>query len=329
MILARRDGKMQLTVSGYDRFACGGPDTQRFQDETRRDYDWLAEHGVNGEEIWWNLGPRTRDYWLFDGRGVFNMPIGERLVFCLDEAKARGMWLGFRANILESPPDVLDEMLPQIALGLQPWRNKAFDLVNEANGKLPIGRAVRLIDRVRRADPDVELSISTAGKLEDQIAWLVQLWGLWLSSPMRRDTAPLDAVFPHGPRGSSWYRDELAFMRTFAPHLPTYAHEPLRRGYWQEGHEWPDGPEFLAALGADDAAGCVAACIHSGSKRRLPSGEFESWGCFDMRPRELGGAGRLYDGMDDVERKVVRLARRALDEGVRTLAQAQRLWASG
>jgi hypothetical protein len=113
---------------------------------------------------------------------------------------------------------------------------------------------------------------------------------------------------PHRPRTADSpgqtadrTRQTLDLMKRLGRSGPVHYQEPFRRGY----ETWnPTADDFLADLRAARNSGAAGWCFHNGAERNAKDG----------RPRrsfDLSDA-RLFDQLDDEERKVVARAREAL-----------------
>ena len=185
---------------------------------------------------------------------------------------------------------------------LKPYRNWYLDLANERDVRdaryVSAEELKQLRDRVRQLDPQRLVTASFGGhdlSVEDVRESLL--------------TVGVDFLSPHRPRApespgqtEAKTRECLKLMKEIGRVVPVHHQEPFRRGYEQ----WePAAADFLTDLRGAVAGGAAGWCFHNGTQRDAPDQQPRR--SFDLRSR------RLFDQLDDEERKVVAEAAKVLE----------------
>ena len=125
------------------------------------------------------------------------------------------------------------------------------------------------------------------------------------------EVAHLDFLAPHRPRTpespaqtAEQTRQALAVMKRLNATAPIHFQEPFRRGYTN----WaPTADDFLNDLRGAVEGGAAGWCFHNGSQRKGDGDGGQPRRSFDLSEK------RLFEQLDEEERKVVDAARRAID----------------
>jgi hypothetical protein len=185
---------------------------------------------------------------------------------------------------------------------LRPYRNWYLDLANECDVHdaryVGAGELRHLRDRVHQLDPQRLVTASFGGHdlSADDVRESLLTIGLDFLSPHRPRTAESPG------QTETKTRESLALMKAIGRVVPVHYQEPFRRGYEQ----WePVAADFLADLRGAAAGGAAGWCFHNGTQRDAPDQQPRR--SFDLRNR------RLFDQLDDEERKVVAEAAKVLE----------------
>jgi hypothetical protein len=182
-----------------------------------------------------------------------------------------------------------------LATALKTHRNWYLDLANERDVRdaryVSAEELKKLREQVRRLDPQRLVTASFGGHDLDE--------GNLRESLL---TAGVDFLSPHRPRNAkspgetqSHTRSCVALMKEIGRTVPVHYQEPFRRGY---GKWEPMAADFLTDLRGALDGGAAGWCFHNGSQRAAEGNRPQR--SFDLREK------RLFDQLDDEERKVVR-----------------------
>ncbi len=275
------------------------------EDFIRQDLDDLQRFGFNWIRVWANWRAFEADAAAVDGEG---RPIAEgmeRLKRLVAECDRRGLIVDVtfsRGNGVTGPPrlqtlEAHRRAVESVATALQPWRNWYLDLSNERNirdtrhSSFEDLRALR--DVARQLSPRLLVTASQGGDISrDELRKYLEV-------------AQVDFVTPHRPRDSkspdqtaATTKQLFEWMKETGRVVPVHYQEPFRRGY---GNWNPKAEDFVRDLRAAMAGGATGWCFHNGDQRAAADGQPRR--SFDLRER------RLFDQLDDEERKAVELMR--------------------
>jgi hypothetical protein len=176
---------------------------------------------------------------------------------------------------------------------LKPWRNWYLDLGNERNIQdkrfTSFDDLKQLRNRARELDPNRLVTASHGGDFadDDLRKYVIQVG--------------VDFVTPHRPRDpkspgqtEDITRKLLKAMNDLGRVVPVHYQEPLRRAY---GSSF-DVKDFETDLRGALAGGAAGWCFHNGDTRNAKDGRPRR--SFDLTSQ------RLFDQLDDVEKKAVR-----------------------
>jgi len=273
----------------------------------RADLDDMQRLGFNWLRVWATWAHSGADVSAVDIQGQPRQPFMDRLKWLVAECDRRGLIVDVtitRGKGAGSVPDIAAHRTAVEALvnALREHRNWYLDLANErdvGDARFVSVEELRdLRELVRALDPQRLVTASFGG--HD------------LNETHVRDgliSAGLDFLSPHRPRHAGSpeetaekAREVLAAMRAVGRMGPLHYQEPFRRGYgtWQ-----PAAEEFLIDLRGAISGGAAGWCLHNGSRRGTDDGE-------PRRSFDLGHR-RLFDQLDEEERKVTQRARFAVN----------------
>ncbi|MBN1508378.1 MAG: hypothetical protein JW955_16130 [Sedimentisphaerales bacterium] len=297
------DGKPTFLL-GFSYYAGLGAS----EDFIRSDLDDFQKHGFNWLRVWATWGSFENDVSAVDAQGRAREPFLGRLKWLVAECDRRGLVVDVtltRGKGIGSLPasEAHQRAVEVLVTALKPHRNWYLDLANERDvrdARYVSADELKLFrDRVRQLDPRRLVTASFGG--HD------------LSIGDVRDcllTITVDFLAPHRPRSPESpgqtelrTRECLGLMKKVGRVVPVHYQEPFRRGYQQ----WePVGADFLTDLRGAIAGGAAGWCFHNGTQRDVPDQQPRR--SFDLRAR------RLFDQLDEEERKVVTEAARALKD---------------
>jgi len=265
----------------------------------RRDLEDFQKHGFNWLRVWATWGAFGNDVSALDAQGQTRLPFFSRLQWLVAECDRRGMVVdvtltrGKEVGVLPDF-DAHRRVVEVLVETLKPYRNWYLDLANERDVRdaryVNAAELRHLRDRVRQVDPQRLVTASFGGhdlSIEDVRESLV--------------TIGADFLSPHRPRSpespgqtETRTRECLKLMKEIGRVVPVHHQEPFRRGYqpWE-----PTAADFLTDLRGAVAGGAAGWCFHNGTQRNAPDQQPRR--SFDLRSR------RLFDQLDDQERKVV------------------------
>lgn len=276
-------------------------------DSLRRDLDDLTRLGFNWVRVWATWASFGRDVSAVDARGEAREPYLGRLAALVAECDRRGVVVdvtltrGAGAGHIPTDLAAHRRAVGVLAAALKAHRNWYLDLANERDVRdarfVSVDQLKTLRDDVRRLDPARLVTASFGGHDLDEDDLRHALL-----------TAGLDFVAPHRPRAAvspgqtaDRTRKTLDLMKRIGRSAPLHYQEPFRRGY----EAWnPTAKDFLTDLGAAHASGAAGWCFHNGAERTTTDGRPRR--SFDLSDQ------RLFDQLDDEERKVVARAREVL-----------------
>jgi hypothetical protein len=160
---------------------------------------------------------------------------------------------------------------------------------------------------------DLKVLRELARRLEPRLLVTASHGGDLSQDELRKylEVAQVDFVSPHRPRDAQSLRQTeakskelLDWMKALGRVVPVHHQEPFRRGY----EKWnPQAEDFVRDLQAAKTGGAAGWCFHNGDRRDAPDGQPRR--SFDLRER------RLFDQLDEQERKAVDLLKAAMDKG--------------
>lgn len=278
----------------------------------RRDLDDLQRFGFNWIRVWANWRGFDSDASAVDGEGRAIVGGMEKLKRLVAECDRRGMVVdvtfsrgnGVNGSALLQTLEAHSRAVEAVITALRPWRNWYLDLSNERNIRdarytsMEDLKALRAL--ARRLTPELLVTASHGGDIsQEELRKYLQI-------------AQVDFVTPHRPRDArSPARTEekskelLGWMEALGRAVPVHFQEPLRRGY----AKWNPQPEdFARDLQGAKAGGAAGWCFHNGDQRDAPGGQPRR--SFDLR------SARLFDQLDESERKTVELLKAAVGDNV-------------
>ena len=275
------------------------------EDFIRRDLDDLQRYGFNWIRVWANWRAFGADAAAVDGEGR-PIPAGlEKLKWLLKECDQRGLIVDVtlsRGNGATGPPrlqtpDAHRRAVETVVTALKPRRNWYLDLSNERNVQdnrfTSIDDLKQLRELARRLDPALLLTASDGGDVPtDELREYLE-------------TVKVDFVSPHRPREAhspaqteAKTKEYMAQMNQDGRVVPVHYQEPFRRGY---GKWNPKAEDFVADLRGALAGGAAGWCFHNGAEH--DASDSQPRRSFDLRVK------RLFDQLDDEERKAIELLR--------------------
>lgn len=280
------------------------------RESIRRDLDDMQKLGLNWIRVWATWAAFGNDVSAFDAEGRARAPYFSRLRWLIAECDRRGMVVDVtlsRGNRVVGgarlePLAAHRQAVETVTSRLKPWRNWYLDLGNERNirDKRFVGfdELEELRDAAKRLDPARLITASQAGDIPPE--------------DLKRSllSVRLDFISPHRPRNARSPRETqqrsrryLAEMHELGRAVPLHYQEPFRRGF-TKGWE-PTADDYVTdALGAL-RGGAAGWCLHNGDQRHAPDGRPRR--SFDMRKQ------RLFDQLDDVERRALEVLQQAFD----------------
>jgi hypothetical protein len=272
----------------------------------RRDLDDLTRLGFNWVRVWATWDSFGHDVSAVDARGEPREPYLGRLKALVAECDRRGVVVDVTLTRGTGAGRVADlaahrRAVEVIIPALKAHRNWYLDLANECDVRdarfVAVDDLKELREDVRRLDTARIVTASFGGHDLDK-------------DDLRHAlvTAGLDFLAPHRPRTAESpghtaeeTRKTLDLMKRLGRSAPVHYQEPLRRGY----ETWnPTSEDFLTDLRGALKSGAAGWCFHNGSERNAKDGRPRR--SFDLSDR------RLFDQLDEEERKVVGRAQEAL-----------------
>jgi hypothetical protein len=271
-----------------------------------KDLKELKEYGFNWIRVWATWSGFENNVAAVDNEGKAREPYLTSLKKLCEKANKLGMIVDVtfsRGNGIAgsgSLPSAESHLnaVTVIATELKPYRNVYIDLANERNieDRRHVGfeELAILRDRIKSIDPERLITASQGGDIsEDELKKYLEI-------------VKVDFITPHRPRDINTPSETIAktkeyiqLMQKFGRILPLHYQEPFRRGY---GSWEPIADDFLLDLKNAKENGAAGWCFHNGDTRDKEGGRPRR--SFDMRKDE----GRLFDQLDEEERKVVNQA---------------------
>ncbi len=277
----------------------------------RLDLDDMQRLGFNWIRVWANWTGFGADAAAVDGDGRPIPAEIDRLKKLVAECDRRGMVVDVtfsRGNGVSGSPRLLTleahrRAVETVIAALKPWRNWYLDLSNERNIQdkrfASFADLKALRDLAKGRKPELLITASQGGDLSrDELRKYLEV-------------AQVDFVSPHRPRDTrspaqteAKSRELLDWMKELGRVVPVHFQEPFRRGYanWN-----PRAEDFVHDLQAAKAGGAAGWCFHNGDRRGAPDGQPRR--SFDLREQ------RLFDQLDEQERKAVDLLKSAISNG--------------
>jgi beta-glucanase (GH16 family) len=273
----------------------------------RSDLEDFQKHGFNWLRVWATWGAFGDDVSAVDAQGRAREPFLPKLRWLIRECEPRGVIVDVTLTRGKEAGQLPDFEAHQRAVELlvetlKPYRNWYLDLANERDVRdsryVSPEELKQLREQVRRLDPERLVTASFGG--HDLTAADVREALL---------TIGLDFLAPHRPRTAdspgqteARTRECIDLMKQAGRVVPVHYQEPFRRGYTQ----WePVAADFLTDLRGAVAGGAAGWCFHNGTQRNAPQQQPRR--SFDLRDR------RLFDQLDEEERKAVAEAARAVE----------------
>jgi hypothetical protein len=274
----------------------------------RRDLDDLTARGFNWIRVWATWESFGKDVSAVDAHGKAREAHLARLKALVAECDRRGVVVDVTLARGAGPGHLADlaahrDAVETIVTALKERRNWYLDLANERDVRdarfVSIDELRTLREDVRRLDAARLVTASTGGhdltEADVRDALLV---------------ARLDFLAPHRPRTpespgqtAEQTRKTLALMKRLNRVAPVHYQEPFRRGYTK----WdPAAEDFLADLRGAAEGGAAGWCFHNGSQRGGEGGG-KPRRSFDLSEK------RLFEQLDEEERKAAEEARRVVD----------------
>ncbi|NSW56594.1 MAG: hypothetical protein HPY44_11300 [Armatimonadetes bacterium] len=292
----------QFTINGSPRFLLGFSyygGLGASEEFVTLDLDDMQARGFNWLRVWATWAGSGADVSAVDSHGHARQPYLNRLAWLVGECDRRGMIVDVTLTRGKGAGSVADlpahrEAVRTIIGALQGHANWYLDLANERDVRdaryVSVSELRELRQLAAELAPKLLVTASFGGHDLDEASVREALFD-----------AKLDFLCPHRPRHAdspqqteSETRKVLAAMKTLGVTAPVHYQEPFRRGYSQ----WePIAEDFLIDLRGAVRGGAAGWCFHNGSQRRAVDNEPRR--SFDMRAR------RLFDQLDDEERKVV------------------------
>lgn len=293
----------QFTIDGKPVFLLGcsyygalGAEEKTWQ----ADLDDMQRAGINWIRVWATWAAFGSDVAAVDGEGRPRQPYLDRLIKLVVECDRRGMVVDVslsRGNGVTGPSRLAKlaehrRAVETIVGALKPHGNWYLDLANERN--IGDDRFVSFDDlkalrtRVRELDPTRLVTASHGGDIDAmELRKYLQEVGVDFVTPHR----PRHAKSPAETEAAT--RKLLATMKQMGRVVPVHHQEPFRRAY----NYAPGADDFATDLRGALAGGAAGWCFHNGDTRSAKDGRPRR--SFDL------SAERLFDQLDDVERKAV------------------------
>jgi len=278
------------------------------EDFIQRDVEDMQRSGFNWIRVWANWRAFGADAAAVDGEGHAIAGGLEKLKRLVAECDRRGMIVDVtfsRGNGVTGPPrlqtlEAHQRAVETVVKALKPWRNWYLDLSNERNIRdkryTSLDDLKRLREFARQLDPNLLVTASHAGDVSrDELREYLQVAGVDFISPHR----PRDAGSPS--QTVSKTHEYLSWSKELGRVVPAHFQEPFRRGY---GKWNPNAEDFVLDLRAAISGGAAGWCFHNGDARDQANGSPRR--SFDLREQ------RLFDQLDDEERKAVDLLKAAI-----------------
>jgi len=270
----------------------------------RRDLDDMQRYRFNWIRVWatWNMF--DNDVSAVDADGAPREPFLGKLKWLVAECDRRGIVVDVTLSRGGGKKDVARLRTLEahrraaeiLVTALKSYRNWYLDLGNERNVRdsrfVSFAELKELRELAKKLDPQRLITASQGGDIsrDDLREYLT--------------TVKVDFISPHRPRNpaspqqtAAKTQEYLTWMKDIGPIVPVHYQEPFRRGYQPKRWE-PPADAFIADLKQAIEGGAVGWCFHNGDERDKPDGK--PGRSFDMRER------RLFDQLDDEERKVVK-----------------------
>jgi len=274
----------------------------------RSDLDDMQRLGFNWIRVWANWRGFGAEAAAVDeaGRAI---PAGlEKLKQLVAACDRRGMIVDVtfsRGNGVSGSPRLQTlqahlRAVESVITALKPWGNWYLDLSNERNihdtryTSFEDLKALR--DLAKQLAPELLITASQGGDISrDELRKYMEV-------------AQVDFVTPHRPRDSrsptrteATTRELFDWMKAMGRVVPIHYQEPFRRGYasWN-----PQAEDYVRDLSGAKTGGAAGWCFHNGDQRTGSEGQPRR--SFDLRGQ------RLFDQLDDEERKAVELLKTAI-----------------
>jgi CubicO group peptidase (beta-lactamase class C family) len=275
------------------------------------DLDGMQRFGFNWIRVWANWRGFGADASAVDGEGRA-VPAGiTKLQRLVAECDRRGMIVDVtfsRGNGVSGSPrlqtlEAHRRAVETVIAALKPWGNWYLDLSNERN----------IRDTRFTSFEDLKALREFAGQLDPGLLVTASQGGDISRDELRSylEVAQVDFVTPHRPRDdespgrtAATTKELVEWMKVIGRVVPVHYQEPFRRGY---GKWSPQAEDFVRDLQAAKAGGAAGWCFHNGDQRGVTNGQPRR--SFDLREQ------RLFDQLDDAERKAVELLKSAVADG--------------
>lgn len=265
-----------------------------------RDLNDMQMVGFNWIRVWATWSTSESSVSAVDSGGNPRQPFMNQLEWLVGECDRRGMVVDVTLSRGDGGIQTLEahaRAVESIISALKRHQNWYLDLSNERNigdrRFTSFDDLEKLRQTVRRLDPKRLATASHAGDIsrEELRRYLIDV-GVDFIAPHR----PRDPESPSQTKRKT--QEYLFWMKELGRVVPVHYQEPFRRDYgsWQ-----PKAEEFLADLTASVEGGAGGWCFHNGDQKGNPAGFPRR--SFDMREK------RLFDQLDDEERKFLRLLR--------------------
>jgi CubicO group peptidase (beta-lactamase class C family) len=291
-------------ISYYGALAAKDEFIQSDLDDMQRfDFNWIR--------IWANWQAFEADASAVDGEGRAISAGIEKLKRLIAECDRRGMIVDVtfsRGNGVTGSPrlqtlEAHRRAVETVITALKPWRNWYLDLSNERNIRdtryTSMEDLKALRDLARRLEPRLLITASHGGDIsQNELRNYLEVAQVDFVSPHRpRDTPSLGQTGAKSKELQDW-------MKALGRVVPVHHQEPFRRGY----AKWnPQAEDFVRDLEAAKTGGAAGWCFHNGDRRDAPDGQPRR--SFDLREQ------RLFDQLDEQERKAVDWLKAAIDNG--------------
>src|SRR2546421_8022987 len=273
------------------------------EDFIGRDLDDMQRYGFNWIRVWATWSGFSNDVSVVDAEGRPRGTFLNKLKGLVGECDRRGMIVDVtfsRGDTAAGSPrlqtaEAHARAVDAVVTALRTSRNWYLDLSNERNITdrrfTSLAELRQLRRKVRELDPQRLVTASDGGDIPlDELREYLQ-------------TVKVDFISPHRPRDAqspgqteTKTKEYLARMKESGRVVPVHYQEPFRRGY---GKWNPQAEDFVADLRGALAGGAAGWCFHNGGHSDAPSGLPRR--SFDLRRK------RLFDQLDDEERKAIEL----------------------
>jgi hypothetical protein len=275
----------------------------------RRDLGDFQRLGFNWLRVWATWGAFGEDVSAVDTAGRPRDEFLKRLKWLVAECDRRGLVVdvtlsrgkGSAGGGAIADLEAHKRGVETLVAALKEHHNWYLDLANERDVRdarfVSPEELKALRNLVRRLDPDRLVTASFGGHdlTQNDLREALHEIGLDFVAPHR----PREADSPAQTQSKT--RNSLSAMKSIGRVAPVLYQEPFRRGY---GSWEPSAADFLSDLRGAVEGGAAGWCFHNGATRNAQ----------DQRPRRSFHLSekRLFDQLDEQERKVVEQAAREL-----------------